>query len=874
MIGTPAGPRVRGAVSGPAARVAMVSANPETPEAADGRRQLAVRLATARQQFSAEIERGLGGRAAHARFADRMDALVRHVVGAATAPARPWVVCAMGGYGRRTLCLHSDVDLLVVFEGAIGRVEERFVKNVLHPLWDLDLAVGQQVRSVEDFGQVEADNPEFLLALQDLRPVTGEQGLFETLDGRVRHPDAPWRRALLDGLQRLTGERYADHNDTIYQLEPDLKNAPGGLRDLAAARVLTTLCDESTAATIEEDRLDQAETFLLRVRAVLHLESGRNMNVLTHGLQERAAERLRIPGSGPQQRVEALMGRYLGHARVVARTLQRASRAAAPASFRPTLVVNTDLRITPAGVDFADYERASANPASWFAAFEVALAHGEPVADEALALMERRAGRYTLTDLLPTPAARRRFFAWLQPARGLYARLSELHECGLLGRLFPGFQAISSRVIRDFYHRYTVDEHTLLTVRNIERLLDPAPGRERFAAVLSELAAPERLVVALLLHDVGKWKEEDHAAESARMARSMLRQLGASDEATADILFLVEQHLQMSQRALRRDSEDPGVARQLAAIVGTEERLKMLCLMTLADIAAVGPGTLTPWKEELLWRLYVDTYNELTMAYGDRVIDGPRAAAAGLQAGRPADLDEADLSRFLEGLPERYLSVVDRRDVYAHARLARDIHRDEARLLLEPRGGSWQLAVVTLDKPQLFSNISGVLSYLGMDILRGSAMTKYHRPRARPLPVRRPRRVPRAERLRPRRARILAPGGRGRPARRDGARAAQGPRAAAPAAGPIAREVGRLLRHRSLRALHRARDRGGGRPRLATPRQPHHLGPRVQRRARAHCHRGQPGDRRVPPHRAWGQAAGAGPRRAQGRSRTHAGGDR
>jgi [protein-PII] uridylyltransferase len=207
------------------------------------------------------------------------------------------------------------------------------------------------------------------------------------------------------------------------------------------------------------------------------------------------------------------------------------------------------------------------------------------------------------------------------------------------------------------------------------------------------------------------------------MARSMLRQLGASDDASADILFLVEQHLQMSQRALRRDSEDPGVARQLASIVGTEERLKMLCLMTLADIAAVGPGTLTPWKEELLWRLYVDTYNELTMAYGDRVIDGPRAAAAGLQAGRPADLDEADLSRFLEGLPERYLSVVDRRDVYAHARLARDIHRDEARLLLEPRGGSWQLAVVTLDKPQLFSNISGVLSYLGMDILRGSAMT-------------------------------------------------------------------------------------------------------------------------------------------------------
>jgi [protein-PII] uridylyltransferase len=701
----------------------MVSANRQGPDAADGRQQLAVRLRTARRQFTADVERGLGGRAAHARFADRMDDLVRQIVGAATAPATPWAVCAMGGYGRRTLCLHSDVDLLVVFEGRIGRAEERFVRDVLHPLWDLDLAVGQQVRALADFAEVEADNPEFLLALQDVRPVTGDQGVFEALDARVRHPDDAWREALVAGLRRLTGERHAEHADTIHQLEPDLKNAPGGLRDLAAARVLTALSDESTAAMIEEDRLDQAENFLLRVRSVLHLEAGRNMNVLTHTLQERAAARLRIPGAGPQQRVEALMGRYFGHARVVARMLSRAWRAATPAVARPTIVVNTDVRLTPSGVDFADQDRASGDPASWFQLFEVAVARGEPVADDALALIERRAGRYALTDLLPTRTDRARVLAWLRPARGLYARLSELHDCGLLGRLFPGFAAISSRVIRDFYHKFTVDEHTLLTIRNVERLLDPEPGRERFAALLGELLAPERLVAALLLHDVGKWKEEDHAAESARMATSMLRQLDASDEASADILFLIEQHLQMSQRALRRDGDDPETARQLAVIVGTEERLKMLCLLTLADIGAVGPGTLTPWKEELLWRLYVDTYNELTIAYADRVIDAAQGAVSSLQAARPADLEEADLTRFLEGLPQRYLSVVDRRHVYDHARLARDVHRDEVRLLLERRGDAWDLAVVTLDKPELFSNICGVLSYLGMDILRGSVMT-------------------------------------------------------------------------------------------------------------------------------------------------------
>jgi [protein-PII] uridylyltransferase len=700
----------------------MVSANRQQT-GAGGRRVLAARLESARGHFGADIERGLGGRAAHARYADAMDALVRQVVGGAAPAATPWVVAAMGGYGRRTLCLYSDVDLLVVFDGAVGRAEDRFVRDVLTPLWDLDLSVGQQVRSVADFAEVEADNPEFLLALQDVRPVTGDQRVFEALDARVRQPDAAWRRALLEGLRRLTGERYAEHNETIFQLEPDLKNAPGGLRDLAAARLLTTLSDESSAALIEEDRLDEAENFLLRVRSVLHLESGRNMNVLTHTLQERAADRLRIPGAGAQQRVEALMGRYFGHARVVSRTLGRGWRAATPAARRPTIVVNTDVRLTPGGVDFADHERASADPGSWFQLFEIALAQGEPVADEALALIERRADRYALNDVLPAAADKARLLAWLRPARGLYARLSELLDCRLLGTLLPGFSAIESRVIRDFYHKYTVDEHTLLAIRNVERLLEPQPGRERFSALLGELVAPERLVLALLLHDVGKWKEEDHAAESARMAIAMLKPLGVAGDARHDVLFLIEQHLQMSQRALRRDGDDPGVARELAAIVGTEERLKMLCLLTLADIEAVGPGTLTPWKEELVWRLYVDTYNELTIAYGDRVIDAAQEQVAALQAGRPPGLSEADLTRFLEGLPQRYLAVVDRRHVYAHARLARDIHRDEVRTRLERRGDGWDLAVVTLDKPQLFSNICGVLSYLGMDILRGSVMT-------------------------------------------------------------------------------------------------------------------------------------------------------
>jgi [protein-PII] uridylyltransferase len=476
---------------------------------------------------------------------------------------------------------------------------------------------------------------------------------------------------------------------------------------------------------IDDDWLVQAEDFLLRIRAVLHLESGRNLNVLTHDLQEKAAVRLRYQGAQPQQRVEALMGAYFRHARHVARAIDRARRASGPTGRDTTrLSLGLNLELTADGIGFVDRRRASQEPASWLGVFEAALDRQMPVSDEALDLFEQHAPRYTPFDFLPTPGDRRRVLEFLRPRTGLYARLSELHDCGLLPRLFPEFQAISNRVIRDFYHKYTVDEHTLLTVRGLERLLNPITGgRERFGSILGELRAPELLVLALILHDVGKWKEDNHHEESVRMAQTVLDRLGVSAEARQDVEFLIGQHLQMSRAAFRRDSEDPAVIRQFAALVGTEERLKMLCLMTLVDVEAVSTETLTTFREELLWRLYVDTYNQLTLGYGDEVIAQGQAAVAALQSRRPADLSEGDLARFLEGFPLRYLALFDAAHVYQHARLARDIQPDQVHLFLEQKHDIWELAVVTLDRPYLFSNISAVLSYVGMDILRGSAMT-------------------------------------------------------------------------------------------------------------------------------------------------------
>jgi [protein-PII] uridylyltransferase len=574
------------------------------------------------------------------------------------------------------------------------------------------------VREIDDFRQLEADNPEFLLALLDARPVAGARPLFDRF-GALFHTAATHAHILMSLLQ-LMEERHARFNATLYQLEPDVKESPGALRDLAAMRTIALLTDPLLLRRGPADpaRVDDAEDFLLRVRSSLHLEAERNQNVLSHEMQERTADRLGYPGAEPRQRVERLMSDYFRHARIVARSLEWA-RKTAPVPVGPNLGLSRD------GIRFLDPIQAARDPSSWIGAFQAAVDAGTEVTEEALSCIQQHVDRYRADDFFPDADDRAALLAFLKPRPGLYARLSEMHDCGLLGRVFPEFQAISWRVVRDFYHKYTVDEHTLLTIRNLERLWATGdPDRQRFRTVLRELDQPELLVLSLLLHDVGKWRDDDHASESVRMAREVVTRLQITGESREMLLFLIQQHLRMSLVAFRRDTEDPDIVKDFAAFIGTEERLKMLCLMTLADVEAVGPETLTPWKEELLWRLYVDTYNHLTQRYGDERIERNQAGLDDLLGQRPEDLSALEITRFLEGLPQRYLQLFPRDAIYRHVRLARDIHPDEVHLSLERSDATvWTLAVATLDKPFLFSNICGVLSSFGMNIIRGHALT-------------------------------------------------------------------------------------------------------------------------------------------------------
>ena len=688
-----------------------------------------VALDAAREELRGDIARGAGGRAALQRHADRVDGLLRALHVEAGGPECPVAVIALGGYGRRHLCLHSDIDLLLLFDGRIGPSEERFLRAFLHPLWDLGVVVGHQVRELDEFADLETDNPEFLLALLDARLVAGPPVLFNRL-GATFHTAAT-HAYILQSLLALIEERHARFNATLYQLEPDVKEAPGALRDLMAARTIAALTDTLLLQRGPADpgRFEEAEDFLMRVRSILHLEAERNQNVLSHDLQERTADVLGYPGDQPRQRVERLMSDYFRHARTASRTLEWMRRTA-PTPVGPNLGLSRD------GVRFLDPVQAARTPASWIGAFQAAIDAGTGVTDEALSCIQQHVSHYRPEDFTPEPRDRAAFLKLLKPRPGLYAALSQMHDCGLLGRMLPEFDAVSWRVVRDFYHKYTVDEHTLLTIRNFERLMSTEEAyRQRFKNVAANLPSPELLVLALLLHDVGKWRDDEHALESMRMASEALERLQVTSDARETVLFLIRNHLQMSLVAFRRDTEDPEIVKEFARLLGTEDRLKMLCLMTLADIEAVSLETLTPWKEELIWRLYVDTYNHLTQRYGDELIERNQAGLGELLSWRPHDVPEAEIMGFLEGLPRRYLQLFPREAIYRHVRLARDIGADDVHASLEEIDTSsssrerdgvpavWMLSVVTLDKPFLFSNICGVLSSFGMNILRGQALT-------------------------------------------------------------------------------------------------------------------------------------------------------
>ena len=687
-------------------------------------RSLAASLGAAREELRADIARGAGGRdGARALFGSRRRAAAAAVHRGAGADG-----AGGGARARRLRPAPSLPPLRHRSAGPVRRPHRRrrgaFLRAFLHPLWDLGVVVGPPGARAARVRAARDRQPR-VPAGAARRAADRRRAARCSTASRPSFHTASTHAFILRSLLELIDERHAGFNDTLYQLEPDVKEAPGALRDLSATRTIALLTDPLLLrkGPAEPARFDDAEDFLLRVRSILHLEAGRNQNVLSHELQERTAELLGYPGADAAPARRAADERLLpprAHRQPVARAGRggrRRCRSGPTSGCRAT-----------ASASSIRFRRRAIRPRGW-ARSRRRVEHRHRRCPR----KRCRASSSTSIATAPTTSSRRRAIAprcWRSSSRGAGSTTasSEMHDCGLLGRVFPEFQAISWRVVRDFYHKYTVDEHTLLTIRNLERLDRPTSSPAASASRTCWPACRRRSCwcwrCCCTTSASGATTITRSRASGWPRARSTRLQI--TGDARETVLFLIRHHLRMSLVAFRRDTEDPDVVKEFADFIGTEERLKMLCLMTLADVEAVSPDTLTPWKEELLWRLYVDTYNHLTQRYGDELhrAQPGRARPSCSRPARATSPTAGDRRASSRGCRSATCSCSRREAIYQHVRLARDIRPDEVHLSLErERRPVWTLAVATLDRPFLFSNICGVLSSFGMNILRGHALT-------------------------------------------------------------------------------------------------------------------------------------------------------
>ena len=656
-------------------------------------------------------------------------------------PARPANFClvATGGFGRGWLFPYSDIDILFLF--ADREAEQAFkdlVRRFSQELWDLRLKLSPATRLLGECDRYEANNTEFTISLLDCRYLAGDRDLFRRLHDKVI-PKLVMResKALLQGLAEVTRDRHTKHGMTLYHLEPNLKEAPGGLRDwnvanwLALISAMDKLRDWPDASSLRapvRKQLDAALDFLMAARCFLHFRNGRDDNTLSWEAQDQAAAR-RIGASDAEELSAAdWMRIYFGHARAVQRTVAQLLEEIPEAwSSLYRQVQSWRSRLTTAdfsvvdGLIFLQQPSALQDPEVLLRLFHFMAHHG---------LKLSATTEYRIEQALPALAATppRGAELWLYLQETLlqpYAAdaLRAMQSLRLLTLLLPELKLIDSLVVRDFYHRFTVDEHSFLAIESLHRLKQSqSEWDKRYAELLGELEDPELLYLALLLHDTGKGiANGNHVESSLEIANRAMDRLDVDPKEREDVLFLIANHLELSA-TLRRDIFDPATVASFAEKIGTPERLKMLCLLTYADIKAVNPEALTPWKAENVWQLYIAAENHLNRSADRRVHAGVNdEKLARLRSLAP--VTGSKFKGFLEGFPQRYLRVHAAEEVMRHMQMAEELGRDPVQVELK-RGRHWyELTLVTGDRPFLFAKLAGVLAAWGMNIVKANAFS-------------------------------------------------------------------------------------------------------------------------------------------------------
>lgn len=652
---------------------------------------------------------------------------------------RNFALVAMGGFGRRWLFPYSDIDVLFLHTGGAEREMRDSIRAFSQALWDLRLKLSPATRSLSECEKFDPNNVEFAISLLDCRYLAGDRELFARLHDQII-PKLVSResRAIVQRLTDLTRARYNKFGNTVFHLEPNLKDGPGGLRDYNLACWLALL------AAIEEKggwpdaetllppwlhrRFDAALDFLMSARCFLHFRQGRDDNTLGWIAQDEVAQRKIGAPQAESLTASDWMRIYFGHARQIHRIavqLLEEFPAARPSLYRQfqslrSRLSNAEFAVVDGRI-FLQRQDSLDDPELPLRLFRFMARHGLGLSSAAEHQIEE-----SLPALATAPPEGAALWHYLQeillaPHAG--EALRAMHSLGLITLLLPEFQAIDSLVIRDYSHRFTVDEHTFVAIENLHSLRkSQSKWDQGYAELLDELEQPDLLYLSLLLHDTGKGtKPDQHVQGSLEVAEHSLARLDLDAPDRETVLSLIGRHLELSS-ALRRDIFDPDAIRQFAEKVGTPEQLKMLCLFTYADIKAVNPEALTPWKAENIWQLYIGAANFLMRSVDERLgVDVDEEVKTHLRTLAPAAGKK--LETFLRGLPRRYLRTQAASDVIRHVEMAGRLADDPVQLDLN-RGRQWyELTLVTKDRPFLFARMAGALAAWGMNIVKAAAFS-------------------------------------------------------------------------------------------------------------------------------------------------------
>ncbi len=649
---------------------------------------------------------------------------------------------AVGGYGRSEMAPYSDVDLLFLHPYKITAWGEQVVEYLLYFLWDLGLTVGQSTRSVDDCIRLSKSDVTIRTAILEARYVWGDRALFDDLHSRFSHEVIEGTgHDFVEAKLAERNERHKRLGDSRYLVEPNVKGGKGGLRDLHTlfwiakyvydTRDIEGLVNIGVLTAAELHRFRRAENYLWAVRCTLHYTAGRAEERLTFDVQPDISRQLRYRDKGYTSSVERFMKHYYLVAkevgdltRIFCASLENQQRRkpvlalSRLALFRRELdgFVDEGGRLTVA--DPATFEN---DPIAMVRLFAVAQEYDRDIHPDALKYITRALKRID-DDVRQGADANALFLKILTSRKSPDKTLRRMNEAGVLGQFVPDFGRVVAQMQHDMYHVYTVDEHSIRAIGVLSQIEagELKADHPLASTLVNEIQSRHVLYVAVLLHDIAKGRGGDHSALGEEVVHELGPRLGLDADEVETAAWLVRWHLSMSHTAFKRDVHDPKTVLDFKEQVQSVERLRLLLILTVADIRAVGPGRWNGWKGELLRDLYNATRDAITGVYDERTGAGRRdEAVAALQKelGWPEGAFDAHAERFYRP----YWLGLDTATQARHAALIRDAEANAQQLAIGSHVDDFravtELSVYTHDHPGLFSQLAGAIALSGATIV-------------------------------------------------------------------------------------------------------------------------------------------------------------